>query len=540
MLLADALSSMKQGKKITLILFVMLSLLPCVVQAQRTDDAVVQLQKLNRLYRHLYNSYVDSVDMAPLVESGIRAMLEELDPHSVYLDEKEMKSSQEVMEGEFSGIGVEYNILNDTIMVVNTVPQGPAEGVGLLPNDRIVKIDGENVVGVERSDVPPRLRGETGTVVNVSVVRRGVSEELNFSITRDKIPITTVDAAYKISKDAGYIKVNRFGRTTMQEFEQAMSQLGEVGTLVLDLSNNGGGLLDQAVGMAGYFIEQDSLVVSTEGRAIEPRYFYAEDGGRFKGNLIVMINESSASGSEIVAGAVQDWDRGLLVGRSSFGKGLVQSQIPLGDGTAVRLTVARYHTPSGRVIQRPYERGHADEYHKAHIERLRSAGEDSVAMKSKFKTLRLERDVYADGGIRPDIVVQSDTTQISDYMVKVVAKGVYNELLLGYLDRNREKLQSDYPTFERFEKEYSFPDEQMQRLVELAEAKGVKYDAEGYELSRELMRTQLTAMVAQRLFSTSEYYRYINPRVNDSYKRVLLLLEEKYVLDELLKKNSLQ
>ena len=539
MLLADALSSMKQGIKITLILFVMLSLLPCVVQAQRTDAAVVQLQKLNRLYRHLYNSYVDSVDMALLVESGIRAMLEELDPHSVYLDEKEMKSSQEVMEGEFSGIGVEYNILNDTIMVVNTVPQGPAEGVGLLPNDRIVKIDGENVVGVERSDVPPRLRGETGTVVSVSVVRRGVSEELNFSITRDKIPITTVDAAYKISKDAGYIKVNRFGRTTMQEFEQAMSQLGEVGTLVLDLSNNGGGLLDQAVGMAGYFIEQDSLVVSTEGRAIEPRYFYAEDGGRFKGNLIVMINESSASGSEIVAGAVQDWDRGLLVGRSSFGKGLVQSQIPLGDGTAVRLTVARYHTPSGRIIQRPYERGHADEYHKAHIERLRSAGEDSVAMKSKFKTLRLGRDVYADGGIRPDIVVQSDTTQISDYMVKVVAKGVYNELMLGYLDRNREKLQRDYPTFERFEKEYSFPDEQMQRLVELAEAKGVKYDAEGYELSRELMRTQLTAMVAQRLFSTSEYYRYINPRVNDSYKRVLLLLEEKFVLDELLKKNSL-
>lgn len=540
MLLADALSSMKRGKKITLILFVMLSLLPCVVQAQRTDDAVVQLQKLNRLYRHLYNSYVDSVDMAPLVESGIRAMLEELDPHSVYLDEKEMKSSQEVMEGEFSGIGVEYNILNDTIMVVNTVPQGPAEGVGLLPNDRIVKIDGENVVGVERSDVPPRLRGETGTVVNVSVVRRGVSEELNFSITRDKIPITTVDAAYKISKDVGYIKVNRFGRTTMQELEQAMSQLGEVGTLVLDLSNNGGGLLDQAVGMAGYFIEQDSLVVSTEGRAIEPRYFYAENGGRFKGNLIVMINESSASGSEIVAGAVQDWDRGLLVGRSSFGKGLVQSQIPLGDGTAVRLTVARYHTPSGRVIQRPYERGHADEYHKAHIERLRSAGEDSVVLKSKFKTLRLGRDVYADGGIRPDIVVQSDTTQISDYMVKVVAKGVYNELLLGYLDRNREKLQSDYPTFERFEKEFSFPDEQMQRLVELAEVKGVKYDAEGYELSRELMRTQLTAMVAQRLFSTSEYYRYINPRVNDSYKRVLLLLEEKFVLDELLKKNSLQ
>ena len=518
----------------------MLSLLPCVVQAQRTDEAVVQLQKLNRLYRYLYNSYVDSVDMAPIVERGIRAMLEELDPHSVYLDKKEMKSSQEVMEGEFSGIGVEYNILNDTIMVVNTVPQGPAEGVGLLPNDRIVKIDGENVVGIERSDVPPRLRGETGTVVNVSVVRRGVSEELNFSITRDKIPITTVDAAYKISKSVGYIKVNRFGRTTVQEFEQAMSELGEVETLVLDLSNNGGGLLDQAVGLASYFIEQDSLVVSTEGRAIEPRYFYADEGGRFTGNLIVMINEASASGSEIVAGAVQDWDRGLLVGRSSFGKGLVQSQIPLGDGAAVRLTVARYHTPSGRVIQRPYERGHADEYHKAYVERLRSAGEDSVTLRPKFKTRRLKRDVYADGGIRPDIIVQNDTTQVSDYMVKVVAKGLYNELLLDYLDRNRDRLQKDYSTFERFEKEFCFADEEMQRLVDLASVRGVEYDADGYALSRELMRTQLSALVAQRLFSTSEYYRYINPRVNDSYKRVLLLLEGKFALDELLKKNSLQ
>ncbi len=515
----------------------MLSLLPYVVQAQRNDAAVVQLQKLNKVYRHLYGSYVDSVDMEPLVESGIRAMLEELDPHSVYLDKKEMKSAQEIMEGEFSGIGVEYNILNDTIMVVNTVAQGPAEMVGILPNDRIVKIDGESVVGIERSDVPPRLRGETSTVVNVGVVRRGVKEELSFSITRDKIPITTVDAAYKIADSVGYIKVNRFGRTTMQEFEQAMSQLGEVGTLVLDLSNNGGGLLDQAVEMAGYFIPRDSLVVYTEGRAVEPRYLYAKDGGRFSGELVVMINEASASGSEIVAGAVQDWDRGLLVGRDSFGKGLVQSQIPLGDGSAIRLTIARYHTPSGRVIQRPYERGNKEAYHKAYVDRLHSSGVDSVQQqRPAFKTLRLKRDVYADGGIRPDVIVPSDTTKVSDYMVKVVAKGVYNEFLLDYLDRNRDSLKHSYPTFERFDKEFLIADEQLQRLVELASVKGVEYDEAGFIVSKELMRTQLSAMVAQRLFSTSEYYRYINPRINDTYKRVVSIISEKTTsYDQLLK-----
>ena len=514
----------------------MLSLLPCVVQAQRTDAAVVQLQKLNRVYRYLYNSYVDSVDMESMVESGIKAMLEELDPHSVYLDKKEMKAAQETMEGEFSGIGVEYNILNDTLVVVNTVMQGPAESVGVMPSDRIVEIDGENVVGIERADVPPRLRGEKGSVVNIGIVRRGVKDMLHFSITRDMIPITTVDAVYKISERVGYIKVNRFGRTTMQEFEQAMTKLENINTLVLDLSNNGGGLLDQAVGLAGYFIPRDSLVVSTEGRAVEPRYYYAEDGGVFTGNLVVMINEASASGSEIVAGAVQDWDRGVVVGRTSFGKGLVQSQIPLGDGSAIRLTMARYHTPSGRVIQRPYKKGDKESYHKAYVERLRTSV-DSVDLQSpKFKTLRLKRDVYADGGIRPDVIVHSDTTQVSDYMVKVVAKGVYNEFVLDYLDRNRAMLEAKYSNFELFDREFYLADELLCQLVDRAAAKGVEYDETGYNQSRELMRTQLTALVAQRLFSTTEYYRYINPRVNDSYKKVISLLNSDFVtVDKLLK-----
>lgn len=520
----DVLSRMKRGVVKYVVLFV-LSLLPCVVQAQRTDDAVVQLQKLNRVYRHLYNGYVDSVNMEKLVESGIRAMLEELDPHSAYLDKREMKTTKEVFEGEFSGVGVEYNILNDTIVVVNTVSQGPAESVGVMPNDRIVEIDGENVVGIVRADVPPKLRGETGSVVNIGVRRKGASQLLHFNITRDKIPITTVDAAYKIADSIGYIKVNRFGRTTMQEFEQAMERMDSVGTLVLDLSNNGGGLLDQAVELAGYFIPRDSLVVYTEGRSVEPRYLYATDGGRFGGRLVVMINEASASGSEIVAGAVQDWDRGLIVGRESFGKGLVQSQIPLGDGSAIRLTIARYHTPSGRVIQRPYEMGQRDEYYKSQTQRINSSVVDSVKQeRPAFKTRILQRVVYADGGIRPDVVVERDTTMVSDYMVRVVAQGVYNEFLLSYLDKNRDSLAASYPTFAEFDRGFVLSDELMQEFVDFATSKGVEYDEAGYEQSRELMRTQLTALIAQRIFSTSEYYQYINPRVNESYKRILSLV----------------
>lgn len=516
---------MRRGVVIIFISF-MLSLLPCVVQAQRSNAGLRQLQKLNRVYGHLQNHYVDSVDMKPLVESAIRGMLEELDPHSVYLNEKEMTAERESFEGEFSGVGVEYNVLNDTIVVVGTVAQGPAESVGVMPNDRIVEIDGENVVGIERSAVPPKLRGEKGSVVNIGVARRGSQELLYFSITRDRIPITTVDAAYLAAENTGYIKVNRFGRTTMQEFGEAMARLGDIDALILDLNNNGGGLLDQAVEMAGYFLPAESLVVSTEGRAVEPQYYYAQEGDVFDGRLVVMINESSASGSEIVAGAVQDWDRGVIVGRDSFGKGLVQSQISLGDGSAMRLTIARYHTPSGRAIQRPYERGHKEDYIKAHVQRMQNASQDTSQMgeRKEYRTLRSGRAVYADGGIKPDVRVDADTTQVSDYMVKVIAQGAYNDFVLGYLDKHRARLTAAYPTFEKFDAEFELSDEDMSLLVECTKAKGVEYDALGYKQSLPLIKIQLSAIIAQRLYSVSEYYRYINPRINDSFKKSLWLL----------------
>ena len=489
----------------------------------QTDDAAEQLQKLNRFYRYLNGMYVDDVEMKPLVENAIRGMLSELDPHSVYLDAEEMRAQTEAFDGGFSGIGIEYNILNDSIIVVNTVVKGPAETVGLRPNDRIVVIDGENAVGLKRSDVPSRLRGPRGSKVKIGVARRGVPEVLNFDITRDNIPLNTVDAAFKIDDRTGYIKVNRFGRTTMREFREAMAKMDGIESLILDLSGNGGGLLDQAVEMAGYFLPEGALVVSTEGRAVSPERYASPRGGEFDGRVAVLINENSASASEIVAGALQDWDRAVIVGRDSFGKGLVQRQVAMGDGSAVRITVARYHTPTGRVIQRPYEKGHKEEYYESFVNRLRGEKVDSAATAERplYETIRSHRKVYGGGGIEPDIRIETDTTDISDYMMKVMAQGVYNDFIMTYMDRNRERLAAEYPDFGEFDAGFAFGDDDMKRLTDMAAEKGVEFDEEQFARSRSLMENQLTALVAQRLYTSSEFYRYLNPRENKYFIRAL-------------------
>ena len=500
----------------------LVSLLPMVASAQaHREDDIRQLQKFSRFYHYLNSSYVDTLQMESLVESAIKGMLSELDPHSTYLDKDEMKSQQESVNGSFSGVGVEYNILNDTLMVVGTVANGPAEKVGVVANDRIIEIDGQSVVGIKRSEVPAKLRGQSGTQVEIAIVRRGVAEPLRFNITRDKIPIETIDAAFLAAPEVGYVKVNRFGHTTMSEFRSALESLGEINSLILDLSSNGGGLFDQAIEMAGYFLPKQSLVVSTEGRVIEPQYYKSSGDCEFSGNVVVIINGSSASASEIVAGALQDWDRAIVVGQNSFGKGLVQRQVPLGDGSAARITIARYHTPTGRAIQRPYEQGEREKYYKS---RTASVGDSLQAERPKYKTLLRGRTVYGGGGISPDVEVKIDTTEISDYMVKVVAQGVYTDFVLEYLDRERNALKLKYPTFEAFEKDFELDDEAMKHLTEIASEKGIEYNEEGFLRSRRLMRNQLTAMIAQRLFSSSEFYRLLNPRQNESYQLALELL----------------
>lgn len=494
--------------------------LPTARAQQVSAEQAVQFQKINQVLYLISRGYVDTVDLPRLVEGAITEMLGSLDPHSTYISAEEMKTEEQEILGNFEGIGIEFNVLRDTIVVVNTVPGGPSERVGLRSGDRIVYVDGQLKTGVRLNDVPAFLRGPKGTRVELRVVRPGVSDTLAFSILRDKIPMHSLDAAYRIDPKTGYVKLNRFMATTNDELQAALRRMEGIEALVLDLRGNGGGLLDQSIRVASNFLKPGSLVVYTEGvnmprqeihtppQTILPPLFA-------KGRLVVLVDESSASASEIVAGAMQDWDRATIVGRRTFGKGLVQQQVPLNDGSAIRLTVAHYYTPSGRSIQRPYKQGDLKGYYRDFADRydsgeLTGGSAPSADSSHRFRTLVKGRAVYGGGGITPDVFVPIDTTTYSDYWSRLVRRGILLEFVVTELDRNRADYQAKYPDFETFARDFSLTPELTERLVALARQRGVDEDPEGLERSRRLIGAQVKALIAQRLWDTTAYYRIVN------------------------------
>jgi carboxyl-terminal processing protease len=500
----------------------------------QSSDFEEQGQKFNTLLYYMDQLYVEDTDMESLVETAIVNMLEEMDPHSVYIPAEELQAADEPLNGNFEGVGIQFNIFRDTIMVVSPISGGPSEKLGIMAGDRIVTVDGEVVAGtgVTNKDVQRLLKGPKGTLVTVGIKRGNDPELLTFEIIRDKIPIFSVDASFMVAPGIGYVKVNRFSKSTMSELYKAFAKLQQEGMedLILDLQGNGGGMLRTAIQMADEFLSEQKLIVYTEGRSFPRDDTYARIPGRFeKGRLVVLIDQGSASASEIVSGAVQDWDRGLIVGRRSFGKGLVQRPVNLPDGSAVRLTVQKYYTPAGRCIQKPYDEG-VDAYRMEKFDRYET-GEmmslDSLDLPDslKYETRLRGRTVYGGGGIVPDVFVPLDTTDNSAYFSSILRKGLDNRYALTYVDSRRAELEGAYPTEDIFLEKFEVTAQMLEDFQAFATDEGVEFDEEDWSKSGDAIALRLKAMMGRNLLEQSTFYRVISG-LNESLERAIEILQD--------------
>ncbi len=493
------------------------------------------LRKLQIAEMAITNLYVDSVDEKKLAEDGIRGMLEKLDPHSSYSTPDEVKAMNEPLQGNFEGIGVQFNIVEDTLVVIQPVSNGPSEKVGIMAGDRIISVNDTAIAGVKMSkeEIMKRLRGPKGTKVNLGIVRRDAGGVIYFTVKRDKIPVKSIDAHYMIRPEVGYIRIGSFGETTHEEFMECLTTLKKQGMkdLILDLQDNGGGYLQAAVEIANEFLPKNDLIVYTEGRSIRRMEYSAQGDGSFQtGRIFILVNEYTASAAEIVTGAVQDQDRGIVIGRRTFGKGLVQRPIELPDGSMIRLTVSHYYTPSGRCIQKPYVKGDHEDYAKDFENRLKNGeltNSDSIhfADSLKYYTLREHRVVYGGGGIMPDEFVPLDTLQYTKFHRQLVAKGLVINNSIKYIDNNRKTLNKTYPTFEVFNRDFVVPQELIDSIIEEGEKADVKpKDDEELQKTLPSLSIQLKALVARDLFDMDEYYQIIN-EISDIVKKAVSLIE---------------
>ncbi|MDR1223331.1 MAG: S41 family peptidase [Tannerella sp.] len=512
-----------------------LSVFAFIFTNAQTQEEKNSALKLINAFSSISNLYVDGTSNVKIVEDAIKGMLTELDPHSSYTNAEETRKMNEPLEANFDGIGIQFNMLTDTLYVVQVISGGPSEKVGLVAGDRIIMVDDSLIAGVKmnNTDVIKMIRGEKGTEVRVKVKRGSLPDLLEFKIIRDRIPVFSLDAAYMADKKTGYIRLSRFAASTVEEFEKAFLDLKKKGmqNLILDLQGNGGGYLNTAFVLSDEFLDRDKLIVYTEGHRQPRSDANATGRGVFEnGKLIILVDEYSASASEIVSGAVQDWDRGVIVGRRTFGKGLVQRPIVLPDSSMIRLTTARYYTPSGRNIQKPYETGNPEAYSHELAGRYNS-GElmhaDSIHFPDslKYSTLVSKRTVYGGGGIMPDVFIPLDSTRSTDYHSKLVRYNIISRVIMNYMDRRRTELGKKYPNIHTYREKFTITEDLLQELQAMAKEEKIEFNEEQYNRSKELISLQLKALIANDLFEEGDYFQIINDK-NDSYQEALKIIND--------------
>jgi carboxyl-terminal processing protease len=515
-------------------LFIMVALISDNQVFGQRNHIRENVDKFSSLLQLINYYYVDSTSESDLTETAVVAMLKELDPHSIYLSKKEVQKANEPLIGNFEGVGIQFQIYNDTILVISAVPGGPSDKLGVMAGDKIITINDEDSFGkkITNAFVMERLRGPKGTEVTVGILRNNQLPLIDYKIKRDKIPLNSIDASFMLSGSVGYIKLTRFARTSMDEMEVAITTLRNQGMkdLILDLRNNSGGFLDIAVDLSDEFLPAQKLIVYTEGLRSPRIEFRATNKGDFEvGKLIVMVNEGSASASEIVAGAVQDWDRGLVVGRRSFGKGLVQRPFNLPDSSVIRLTTARYYTPSGRSIQKSYEGG-SEDYYSELTNRFKHGefvSADSIKFPDSLKYYTPSRRiVYGGGGIMPDVFIPLDTTASSKFYTDLWRKGVFNDFVLSYLEKNRGKVSREFGDFNSFKSNFGVDEALMTQFVAYAKTKGVEPEGDAMEKSGNEIRYIIKGIVARNLFNANSYFDIISPIDNELMHALEVMQQE--------------